>query len=624
MSLSLAAPIARALDEQARSLVTFLAAHAHELAPAQAAHALANLPADPKAAAKELRVRLRPHGVELKHTHALKAVAVARDAPGVLGLGGEERWAVYSWSPDVPSLSAQPERFTTIRAAADELCGRIRAEYEGAHPSVDLTVSRMAFRFHATSLATGTSWKSLLVRLNAEGVPIEISLSEAKQLAERVRRLGEGELHGWVGGISAIEWMYSDESSSAARDSSKLLSHDGWLLDEVMSAVGVAIPEEMPLEIPRLTKWRDQPPLSLEAWQALRKRCIRFYGAHAAMPEDWCVEQLAVPDFDGIPINTELVETLCAKHDLSFPQLEMRAGTGGNVAESLARGQLGLQDFAGVARVLGLEGPNDLLPRVSAVPRIPLPDGEVLALWLSRIDKLNVDVVDAEADGASALVTQLIAQCDVPFQARRSWGTKAPASLRAAHAAIAAAQLVVCARMDVRFIKDLPIDEWRPTTICVLSLEKASDVSSQDGKLGPSEEDSVTPEWLERFNKPRFTGTEMMRYSDRAQELAKKHGTNGEHDNFFAQVMAGQEVFGKDHARINSAHLRMEALSRLMQSHPLEPWIRRSSDGEGSLMIQEAAFEATAGCELVNVVGRPGFDVQSFFLLCATHDRAAA
>lgn len=38
-------------------------------------------------------------------------------------------------------------------------------------------------------------------------------------------------------------------------------------------------------------------------------------------------------------------------------------------------------------------------------------------------------------------------------------------------------------------------------------------------------------------------------------------------------------------------------------------------------MVQEAAFEATAKCELTNVGGRPGFDHQRSYLLCATHER---
>lgn len=41
-------------------------------------------------------------------------------------------------------------------------------------------------------------------------------------------------------------------------------------------------------------------------------------------------------------------------------------------------------------------------------------------------------------------------------------------------------------------------------------------------------------------------------------------------------------------------------------------------------MISEAAFEATARCPLVDVGGTPGFDRNTFYMLCVEHARKYA
>src|SRR6201989_3519630 len=104
MSLPPGVSAPRSLAEQAQALVEFLAVHAHALDASEAATALSGLDSDAKLAAKELRVRLRAHGADIKHTHALKAVAVVRGTLGVLGLATQERWALYSWSPEAPAI----------------------------------------------------------------------------------------------------------------------------------------------------------------------------------------------------------------------------------------------------------------------------------------------------------------------------------------------------------------------------------------------------------------------------------------------------------------------------------------------------------------------------------------
>jgi hypothetical protein len=45
----------------------------------------------------------------------------------------------------------------------------------------------------------------------------------------------------------------------------------------------------------------------------------------------------------------------------------------------------------------------------------------------------------------------------------------------------------------------------------------------------------------------------------------------GPNDNFITQVRAGVDVFNKGAQRAHAAAVRMEALARLIEQHPLEP-----------------------------------------------------
>ena len=119
--MSLASPMpsaGRPLQEQSLSLVAFLAARDNILTASQAASALDGLPDDPKPAAKELRGRLKALGVDIQHTHALKAIAEARAAGGYLGMGEQLQYDVASWSTDAPGISCERVRLTSFAAAA--------------------------------------------------------------------------------------------------------------------------------------------------------------------------------------------------------------------------------------------------------------------------------------------------------------------------------------------------------------------------------------------------------------------------------------------------------------------------------------------------------------------------
>lgn len=279
-----------------------------------------------------------------------------------------------------------------------------------------------------------------------------------------------------------------------------------------------------------------------------------------------------------------------------------------------------------VARALKVE-PNSLLVSRRATPRIPLPLHKDIALWLSRMEA-QVSEPEGAPRAPAGLADRLRALCAVPYEERRRWDKRPPRELEALNQEIRFAGLVVCAGMGVRFVQDLPLGMSRPASMSILEFDRQVDVLTQGGQLKhptrsmdfEPEQDPVTPEWLARFNKPSFSANDLVRYSDLVHEYVKDD--EDEKERFTSKVLDGVRLFKKDPEKAHTASVRMEALSDLIKRFPMEPWVRRSRDSEeGALMISEAAFEATARCELVDVEGRAGFDEKAFHLLCVQHAR---
>lgn len=635
--MSLASPMpsaGRPLQEQALALLAFLAARDNVITTPQATTALDGLPEEPKPAAKELRTRLKALGVDIQHTHALKAVAEARGAGGHLGLGEQLQYDVASWSPDAAGISCERVRLSSFAAAADEVCRRIRENYEDDPPYCMLAFEPEAIVVTSTSGATGSWWRVLLVPFDKSGGEGTFQPGDGKleRLAERLRRLVEGQLGGWLDGMYDVgrAWTGADEVAQALAS-----RHESSYGDKLSTSFSFeTLYADLPRVVPAPEHWEQSEPLTQSQWDDFLKRYEYFARRRGdqslfrwAKELKWATSE---PRFEPVPINLPLLEKAMAKNGVTWQGLlfEFTWDEEGKHVKDLQSGRGCLDAIQHVAELFGLD-PNELMVHERSTPRIPLPHHTDLALWLSRMDAV-VSQPEGTPAVASGLVNRLKALCAVPYEKRRGWGDRPPSELEALNQEIRFAGLMVCAGMGTRFVQDLPNGRTRPASVSVLEFDWQVDVLTQGGQLEPEntfmtigpERDPVTPEWLARFNKPRFTASDLLRYSDMVHETIGED--DDEKDRFTAKVFAGIKVFNRDPEKAHSASVRMEALSRLIKNQPMEPWVRKSRskpDEEDSLMISEAAFEATARCELVDIAGEPGFDRQTFYMLCVQHSR---
>lgn len=613
---------ARPIEDQARSLLSFLAVHGHRLTEPDAHQTCLNLPPDPKQAAKQLRINLASYGIDIKHTHALKAVSVVRAADGFLGLDTSPQYEVASWSPDAPGVSAERKGFAAFSDAADEVCTRLREQYEGDSPWVRLQSRSTHLLLSGASAMTGSVWHVLLALHQSESTEVTFAtLPPLERFAERIRRLVEGELGGWLDGFFDVKQSFErGELSSTARPESDLPGLAGFSNE--------CLPSQL-LSLNETTDWQCEP-LSFAEWDLFRSRYDRFFKRQSTPLFQWVTsirQQTQEPRFEAVPLHLARLNAAMAAKGLSWHDLRLRLRTPHHqVMTDFQEGKGSLEYLPALAEALDIADPNDLLAPTRSSPRIPLPLHSDIGIWLSRIDAV-VPEPETPSLVQHEWIERLRAFCAVPYEQRRTWSKRPPPDLETLNQEIRFAGLIVCAGMGVRFVKDLPLGWLRPASVSLLEFDRQIDVLTQGGRLDAgnrsmdigTERDPVTPEWLQRFNKPKFKADDLLRYSDMVHQHIDPD--DDEKARFTSKIFAGVKVFKDDPEKAHAASIRMEALSDLMERHPIEPWIRKSRDGDGSLMVSEAAFEAAARCELTDIEHRPGFEEQAFYMLCVQYAR---
>lgn len=626
-------------ETQASSLIAFLAEGQHHLAQDDARLICAQLPADNKLAARQLKQFLAGKDVSIKHTHALRAVAQLRGSPGYLGLGDATRWEVASWALDAPAVSARRELFPDLGKACDQVCTRLREQFDpGDAPLLHFQASADAVLIECVGNPNPT-WRVVLVAVDAKGATREFGLEQQLRLAERVRRLAEGEFGGWLDGIVAPNAAQNAAAQAMlqAEGLPDIVASDAPLLAEIEDRSeqwpDATVPKDVSdTEGRRLTlsvRIGEGVPeaLSASGWNALHARYQAFDRRNEQTFSEWWhqrQQEAAQARFAPEPLNTAALEVARLRRGLSHEGVALALGIEPNVwREHVEAEELPVAWFTPLRRVLGLTSENELLGVDERSTSIPLPRHDDIGMFLSRFEALEANGDQGGAD----LLRRLEHVCQVPFGQRRRWDKRPPAELKALNQEARHDGLVLCGTLEKQFVQDLPLGKSRLGLVLVLRFENAIDVHTQRGQLDignaamklPPEEEPVSADWLERFNAVKFTGEELLKYSEKVNEMRDPEG-DGE-DAFHTTMFAAVKVFGKEPNKAHTATVRMEALTRLMLREPLDPWVLRSAE-KGSSMLSRPVFEAAARCVLVDVQGEPGFDADAFRLLLVEHARS--
>lgn len=626
-------------ETQVNSLIAFLAEGQHHLAQDDARLICAQLPADNKLAAKQLRQFLATKGVSIKHTNALRAVAQLRGSPGYLGLGNATRWEVASWALDAPAISARRELFPDLGKACDQVCARLREQFDpGDAPLLHFQVSTNAVVIEGIGDPHPT-WRVVLVAVDVTGAPREFGLDQQLRLAERVRRLVEGEFGGWLDGIVALDavqdltakvMLQVEGQPDVVGSDAALLAEiedrsDRWSDATAPDVVSDAEGRRLTLSI--RTGEATSMALSARGWNELHTRYQAFDRRNEQTFSEWWhqrQQEAAQARFAPEPLNTAALEVARLRRGLSYEDVALALGVEPDAwREHIEAEELPVAWFTPLRRVLGLASENELLGVDQRARSIPLPRHEDIGMFLSRFEALEADGDQSGED----LQRRLEHMCQVPFSQRRRWDKHPPAELKALNQEARHDGLVLCGALEKQFVQDLPLGGSRLGLVLVLRFEKAIDVHTQRGQLDigntamklPPEDEPVSAEWLARFNAVKFTGEELLKYSEKVNEMRNPEG-DGE-DAFHTRTFAAVKVFGKDPHKAHAATVRMEALTNLMLHEPLDPWVLRSAE-EGSSMLSRPVFEAAARCVLVDVLGEPGFEADAFRLLLVEHARS--
>lgn len=605
----------------AERLVAYLRHGGHALELDRASAIVDALPqGDTKAAARELRARLLEAGIAVKHTHALKAVS------DVLGNGhsslANAHWEVATWVLDAPAVSARRRRVRSIGEAADLLIARLG---EQADPG-DAPLVRLLQRDFVEIAIVGQpcpGWRAVLVQVDSAGNVLPIDETTRARLAERVRRFVEGAPVGWVSGalhpsadgaayrltVQGDVITFSDEESFVRR-----------LCTESGAETAGLNPREAAVEAGLLQPMvkvgaKDWSALDLECLVRLFKRLQSFRdrsaGDFAEMLEGAYGE--ASLSFMPEPLNYALVHAEMKRLSLSNVAVARELGLSITAWDThLQGGNLPVALFPRLAAVLGRPSADDLLGRpLRGLARIPVRDVAGMGLFMGKFEHLSIEAsVRFHASTATRrLLEYLVAMAP---EVRSRWEKRPAPELQEVLDLVRAHGTTLCVHMERRFVKDLPAGLERMAIAMVLSTPPTAEVDQYAPETEATRmpiEDPVDEVWLERFNAPDFTGSDMLRYANMVAEMRVPEDNARGH--FETQTHAGVRVFARDPHRAHSAQVRMEALADLMAKVNLEPWIQPSSE-EGASMLSKPVFEAVARCRLIDVDGRPGFDAAEF------------
>jgi len=483
-------------------------------------------------------------------------------------------------------------------------------------------------------------WRVLVAAVNNTGEPAPFPVDEQARFVERLRRLVEGELGGWLDGASTFCATKSTAAKLAMSvplprhllpESDAMAQMESIFEDQLpeVEEAPLADPEGAPLQLLSTSDGLSWNAVEPAIWSKLLHRYKGFLRRHGATFADWVALRHGEAEQEHFALErlrVAAVREAAARQGMSNEEIAAALGVDLEDWERyVEQASLPARLFTPLKLLLRAKSENDFAELETNAVSLPLPEASDVALWLSRFDTL-VATPGALGPEVAGAVSGLSKLCATSVQERLKWDKQPPRELQTICDDLRVRGLMLCGTAGRTFLNDLPLGRSRLALVGVLTPESETAIRTQRGLLDadnadaglPAEEHRITPDWLARFNAPTFTGEEMLKFTSKAEEMRDPDGPD---DYFEAAIHASVRTFNRDTNKAHAATTRMEAAARLLRRDVLGGFVLRSSE-EGAWMLSQPVLEAVARCPLIDVNGRAGFDPQTFRRLVVEYSRA--
>lgn len=619
--------IATSVEAQASILVSFLAQANQTLSPFSAVQICSAMYTAKIPKARFLKGALAVQGISLKHTSCLKALALMEGFTGHVSRPKRE-WLVAHYILDAPATNPKVRNHRKCLGASADLCASLVKEFSKT-PEAPLgrVVHSPDFIEFVFIGSPRPGARYILACKNEDGTPSPLTDGEIPRVVERVRRVVEGELKGWLDGaakiplngllciikdgvllssgaestvLATLERDGNSEHSSYSRgELPNVLRHFAFGLLDSNSHAPVPIEDDVVAGL-----WRR-----LQAFYRFNQRDLTTF------TEGRKNEQVK-SDVTRYKINAErLREELSARNISPEQAAGLAALTLEEWESALSQKALPRDALLCLAEGMGLSSANDIYVDPGSPHNFTgVGAGDEAIAWIKRFDQLRMMVLDnvEEVARAEEVVRQLSLEARKPIN---------EIALRKTLAAMEEAGFLLFATVERRFVRDLPINRERLATGALLGiverkvLEKPPKAPPKDflsflDVEGELKWTTAEDERFREFNGTEITMNELLAVQTEAARLALAGAEPGEKTTAIAalRVFDGRRNFA---GRAQAASARIAAAYRLVQRGFVREWM--APPNKPFLEpIPRNVLQTAARCPLIRVGNEAMFDTASF------------
>jgi hypothetical protein len=619
------------VEAQASSLVSFLAQAKHILPLPVALEISAAMRSTDEPPPRFLQIALAGHGIRIKYSSCLKAVALMDGFQGHVSRP-KPVWLTAHYMFDTPAFTPRVKRHSKIQDATADLClklaGTLSRAGERPYGYVNRADDYVEFIFVGKPQIGA---RYILARKEPDDSPSKIDEQSALRAIERVRRLVEGQFGGWLDGAAqvpgtnsarlclikdGVQLMTGAESSILA-----IYERDEGYERHVMSSMMQRPGGGVRYQVCRVSGNDKPTPIDDKLAERIGQRLATFYRVNrtelAAFIDEKHKEQFQ-GGFGVDAINVGRLNELLAARDISTEQVTgMVQMDAASWSSALTRMQLPRETLFKLTEGLGLPSANDLYFD-SRRPTSAFVDGKQMEEWMRSFEHLRLVV--SETARHSPLARRLIEKLQ-----RLDRRADNAIVLKEVDSKAKAGGLQFTAKVERRFVRDLPITRERLALVGELSLWDMKFFGNLAKGKDPADADpAATQAWTEMkdanlssLNSVEITVNDLIALQTEITQRCR----DGKKQGWETATRASTKVFKQT---TNSAHtaqaaaLRVTALGRLIRRGTVREWVGFPDKSADMESIPLNLLKAAAVCPLIRMDGSTdinmelSFDVPSF------------